>query len=304
MGCCISKGNREASKKRPELLNALPDRNATFPVFSNLPTEIRWMIWEQALSYERLIPVDFAYGSPSLISYRHEFRHAGPNCVTLIPEYFSLDPVFHATSESRSIALKVRRVHLPCCYGYGRLFKDNFQQKSIIYINPELDTVEIKGKSGFADFAHRLWSCDPQKIGLRNVAFRIYDDTGAFFVPHNKEEDTRLQQVLSRIRRVMFMLIVMPGTLTHSHTHRDWRGGGYTWLKDFRALPLLKYTSFGFSRQQDHRFTTDEMRHLWSGLLRPDLIFLKETFSCWKRLLASLDVESPCAYTFSYSASS
>ncbi|KAF5667178.1 hypothetical protein FHETE_5881 [Fusarium heterosporum] len=300
MGSCISKSNTEAPRKRPDLLNPLPGRNATFTEFPKLPTEIRCMIWEQALSYERLIPVDILSLASNFNRNGHRLRHPHPNCVTLIPQRFRLDPVFHATRESRSIVFEVHRVHLPCCYGYSNLFKDKFRQKAMIYINPELDTIEIKDTFGFVDFAHRFWFYDPRKVGLRNVAFRDFNDDEDFFAPHNEAGEARLQQVLSRIRNVMFILTVTPGTLAHRYIHRDSRGGGYTRLKDFRALPLLKYTSLGFSRQQDHRFTTDTMRQLWSGLLSPDLITLKETFSRWKRLLASLEVKTSCDYTFSY----
>ncbi|KAJ3550220.1 hypothetical protein NM208_g113 [Fusarium decemcellulare] len=184
------------SKRRIQLFNPASRVTGDFPQFSRLPAELRRMVWEQELGYERFLRVDLQTATPTRRITRN---------YNVVLEGQAISKLFHVCSGSRYLALDFYRVHVPCRY-HHRSRKRN----GTFYFNPELDTVGITGAEHLADFAHKLWSHDKQHVGLINVALNpsISDKFWSFenrLRGRPPSDVPLLKQVVSRFERVIFM---------------------------------------------------------------------------------------------------
>ncbi|RSL47752.1 hypothetical protein CEP54_013249 [Fusarium duplospermum] len=158
-----------------QIYNPLPNNiNKFFLNFSQLPTNLRCDIWEHALSYERLLHVKLYKPYPTGDKTEKRKRYI---IVLLGP--FPISKLFRANQESRHMALRFYRVHMPCRYRWKHV-----EKSGTLYFNPEFDIIKLDPDSDafdwshslisrpnyFADFAHQLWLKDPRRVGLVNFA--------------------------------------------------------------------------------------------------------------------------------------
>ncbi|KAF5007213.1 hypothetical protein FDECE_6447 [Fusarium decemcellulare] len=197
-----------------EIFNPGPKSTAlnSFLYFNRLPLELRWKIWEIELRHERLLHVELRP-----LSSAKKAKNSDGACdetstpyKVILTEFQPISKLAHVNSESREITSRFYRVQLPCRYRWDG--KDDFD--GIFYFNPELDTLEVRGKL-FADFAQDLWVRDPRHVGLINVAL---DEIQFIAQPpdnfgHHRKRDVyksgidHLRQALSRLERVIFIYL-------------------------------------------------------------------------------------------------
>ncbi|KAF5012497.1 hypothetical protein FDECE_1450 [Fusarium decemcellulare] len=162
-----------------------------FPQFSRLPCEIRLKIWEQALSYKRIICISLGMVIPH--NKPKEYRLA-------IPQQQVMSKLFHINSESRHVAIRFYRVQVPCRYGKRH---QSTEENGTFYFNPELDTLAISGVwNTFPEFAHNLWVHDPKNVGLINLM--VCEDASYWPTPNERFNMPLLRQVVSRLECVIF----------------------------------------------------------------------------------------------------
>ncbi|CAG7557386.1 unnamed protein product [Fusarium equiseti] len=92
----------------------LPVENRTFPHFPELLYDIRYMIWLEALSYERHLSIKLMCPGDDTLSsrsYELELREIREQMTQPI-----MHPLLQTCSESRQIAKMVYRVQLSCKY--------------------------------------------------------------------------------------------------------------------------------------------------------------------------------------------
>ncbi|KAF4464549.1 formate c-acetyltransferase [Fusarium albosuccineum] len=185
------------SKRRIELFNPASGVTSDFPQFSQLPAELRRMVWEQELSHERFLRVDLQTTTPT--------RRVNRIYNVVLEGLQTISKLFHVCSESRHLALDFYRVRVPCKYHHRSRTRNG-----TFYFNPELDTVAITGTEHLADFAHQLWSHDQQHVGLINVALNpnISNELWSLRDRLRGRPPSHvpfLKQVISRFERVIFM---------------------------------------------------------------------------------------------------
>ncbi|KAM0544386.1 hypothetical protein ACHAPJ_011846 [Fusarium lateritium] len=275
----------EPSDPHVHLVNPLPKSTGTFHNFSKLSTEIRCAIWEHILSQERLLRVHLFSPRESInLDLRASSVNwaASGNYVIFVTQP-TLSRLFLVNVESRLSALRFYRVQLPCRY----FRSDHAVQDGTLYINPELDTLDIRGIHHFVKFAYDLWVHDPRDVGLLNLAIaqtwsseirRLYTwDAGA----------ATLRQVLSRLKRVMFMQQIARDQLLMEygpdHSTQIWRERD-RWVPMMGTLPT-------FSRQPGPKGIDKKLKQLYIGDGN-----WRHAMHSWFSLLASLEVESTCNY--------
>ncbi|KAJ6785037.1 hypothetical protein PWT90_05886 [Aphanocladium album] len=134
------------------------DLPASFPLFSQLPPELRLRIWNYSLPSTRIVPVrcgadDLTPGStPSLA--------AATGCTTTIPSPANL----HICTESRAEAAK--SYHR--CFGFAR-------RPGHIYFDPDHDVLYFGPRKGYmatdAQFRTFMALCDPDELAaVRRIA--------------------------------------------------------------------------------------------------------------------------------------
>ncbi|RMJ16043.1 hypothetical protein BHE90_008689 [Fusarium euwallaceae] len=191
---------------------------ATFSRFPRLPADVRYLIWEQALSHERLLRIALelvAIDENKPVKQKKtqdRLYKPGEEYHIVLKERQAISKLFHVTSESRRAALSFYRVHLPCRYEW---FEDS-ESTGTLYLCPELDIVEIeieqyraKTSTLFVNFAQDVWAHDPRRIGLVNLSIPTRSFTNPFreWRKLHLAETTQsslLRQVIRRLERVIF----------------------------------------------------------------------------------------------------
>ncbi|RSL91317.1 hypothetical protein CDV31_015489 [Fusarium ambrosium] len=170
----------------------------TFRDFKRLPLELRWHIWELELKHERLlhVEVDFLEASPDDPDTESATR-TGKAYRIILTEFLPISKLARVNSESRAVASHFYRVQLPCVYRWEGKEDTN----GIFYLNPELDTLEIRGKA-FSNFAEDLWVHDARHVGLVNLAL-----THRHFIPESKDEYPVLRRIIPRLKRIVFLYL-------------------------------------------------------------------------------------------------
>lgn len=254
-----------------------------FHQFSQFPPEIRCLIWEKALSHERLVRVNLTHGH----THSSTEDTARPDYEVFVHMDSKISKLFRITRESRRAALNFYRVHLPCQYFQSKHeYRNGEEGKSgTLYLCPELDTLSIQTVDKLEYFAHDVWALDRLRVGLINLATDanglslIRESWARHVVPDNKQ---LLKQALSRLERVIFM---------RSDITRIWFSSPPPDSPRFnapehRACPLNGRT-VGFERlPYDPRLGEENLKALYTG--RHDL---RDIVHQWNILLAELDVE-------------
>ncbi|KAF5008965.1 hypothetical protein FDECE_4786 [Fusarium decemcellulare] len=270
------------------LLNPKPRATGIFHQFPRFPADIRCMIWEQALTCERLIRVDLSSTIPnpryvrSLNPWRSPSVDVTEEYIIVLSDRPTISKLFRVNSESRSSALRFYRVQLPCFYSR------NLQlAKGIFYFNPELDTLEVRGPEHFVKFAHDVWTCDPRHKGLLNMAIGLADGCLAFRLLSTYERNIpRLREAMSRLKHVMFMC--------REDIHRSYSIDRW-WLQEpqfHRCRPFMAAIP-SFSRQTDPRPIDAGLTRVFIGNSDP-----RYEIHRWVSLVAELGIKSDVDYRF------
>lgn len=275
-----------------QLLNPKPKAKGEFHLFPQLPTDIRCMIWQQALCHERLLLVDLVSSEHKFGRYRHRPYTYRPLWVKPGPEDYvivliqrpAISKLFHVNAESRSCASRFYRVQLPCTYLCG----DHVEENGILYLNPELDTVAIWGFEFLVKFAHKVWVHDPRRVGLLNMAM-----SEELFRPLNSRENNNdLREVVSRLRRVWFMFMQDGSAKFRRTRFRGSTDDTISRLKPHFSPPIMPATSV-FVRRPDPRPIQAELRRVYISEGDPRIWVDR-----WIRLVAALGVQPDIEYRF------
>lgn len=124
--------------------------------------------------------------------------------------------LLHINRESRSVALKFYRVHLPCYFETKN--SPHSGLKATLYLNPESDFIHLKSNKPveytFVDFLHDVKAYDPQDVGIVKLALSSSGMSHLQSLTSISEGVAKLTfvQCLSRLREIIWM--------AHSHTGR------------------------------------------------------------------------------------
>ncbi|RSL81260.1 hypothetical protein CEP52_017234 [Fusarium oligoseptatum] len=287
----------DSSNEHLQIFTLPPQPTATFPLFPCLPVDVRYLIWEQALSHERLLRIALELVTiDENKSVKRKKTHdrlykPGEEYHIVLKERQAISKLFHVTSESRRVALSFYRVHLPCRYEW----LEDSESTGTLYLCPELDIVEIgieqyrpKTSILFANFAQDVWTHDPRRIGLVNLSIPIRSFTHPFREwrkLHLSEtaQSSLLRQVIRRLERVIF-----------SQRHYVWRmcypitsmHPGERCFKMNRSVPITASITRFDRLPTDPRPVKEELEIMHIGHRLPH-----RAVSAWFRLLRRLRLE-------------
>ncbi|KAJ4214075.1 hypothetical protein NW759_010601 [Fusarium solani] len=122
----------DSSNEHFQIFNPVPQPVATFSLFPRLPTDIRYLVLEKALSHERLLRIavqavareEKKPTTNSAKTRRHLYK-PGRGYHIILKERQAISKLFCVISESRQAALSFYRVHLPCQYDWGGKIEEN-----------------------------------------------------------------------------------------------------------------------------------------------------------------------------------
>ncbi|KAF4963601.1 hypothetical protein FSARC_8386 [Fusarium sarcochroum] len=247
------------------IINPVPRSTKTFPLFARFPAEIRGLIWEQALSHERILYVSL--GTTAVKFEDTENQDYG----IYLNERMAISKLFCVTSESRRVALTFYRVRLPCRY----MFPQRPRQSGILYICPELDTIRLRSWEHLDKFAHDVWMADPRGVGLVNLCL-----SSTFWNENFEKPDVKgphIRQSMSRLERVVIFEQFVG------------RGGRNPPTRSFemnRAIPILVAVPSFDRLASDPRLRDEDLRQVYMGRIDP-----RKDFHRWFQFLAELQVQ-------------
>jgi hypothetical protein len=148
-----------------------------FGQFLLLSPELRQYIWKIALKRYRLLEVEIEPASEADNAPPYSTKNAlnnlisGQNYFATIQSHQLHSKLLRINRESREVALRFYRVHIPCYLQTS----DGVERtlRTTLYFNPEFDFMHLKSwreESPFIDFLHDLKAYDPQNVGLLNLA--------------------------------------------------------------------------------------------------------------------------------------
>lgn len=261
-----------ASQRHLEIFNPAPQPCLDFHQFRRFPTEIRCLIWEQALSHERWIRIDLR-----LPKDWRTLPRPRPRDMYEIRVYrqWKISKLFRTTSESRRVALSFYRVQLPCWYSWDKYRTTS--KKTTLYICPELDTLEFNDVYHFEYFANDVWAHDRLHVGVVNLAMPSCDLFLHKTWRLGGKNKALFKETLLRIERFVVME----------------RGSRMGWLNrdtassirspSYHACPVYGST-FGFERLPcDPRLGDEHLKRILTGPHDPRMQFHE-----WFRTLKAL----------------
>lgn len=212
----FTQSSEETGRQPSQVLNPAPEL-ASFPLFPNLPSEIRCMIWQNAMTYERIINVElfdsYHLQSPPQNRQQTSTGNATPFGPSLgrytatVLNGGGMSALFHTTSESRREAKEFYRVRLHSV----SFRRDKTMVNGTLYLCPELDTININiivgSLKGFDEFASDVWKKDPKKIGLVSIGISA-DLTmqSALRIIHSRPgRHQAFKECIERLERIIFV---------------------------------------------------------------------------------------------------
>jgi hypothetical protein len=188
-----------------------------FHQFSQLPLEIRELIWECSLTWERIFRVELEdrpkaqyvdESRPDFDLTRLPYTVVVRGCNT-IPKFFRV------SRESRRIAKRFYRIKIPVQFDRK---DEQGQADSVFYFNPELDIIWLNlscfGAYKFINFVNFLRVADPQQVGLRNLCMSESDLYSFGDVDRHEIDSERWEgftAVLADLRHVYFLCVSRGG---------------------------------------------------------------------------------------------
>ncbi|RMJ05158.1 hypothetical protein CDV36_014176 [Fusarium kuroshium] len=259
------------------ILNPPSGSKATdsFRYFKRLPLELRWYIWELELKHERLLHVEahFLEASPDDPAIESA-NGPGRAYEIILTEFLPISKLARISSESRAVASHFYRVQLPCVYRW----EGKEDMNGIFYFNPELDTLEIRGKA-FSNFAEDLWVHDARHVGLVNLAL-----THRHFIPESKDEYPVLRRIIPRLKRIVFLYL---GGIERMCLGEPRLTDPMDKMEVFRSRPIMPATP------KFDRLPCDPRLHIGTSLKKVYLNSAdpRKLVRCWFRLMIECNVQ-------------
>ncbi|KAG6001131.1 hypothetical protein E4U54_001174 [Claviceps lovelessii] len=159
--CAPEMAIKSASSPKPPLRNRAAVSPALFPLFTQLPPELRLKIWNLNLPTTRLVPMNCGAASPSL---RDAQLCTTDRFFTGCTSNASVPVNLHVCAESRADALK----RFQRAFGFARL-------PGHIYFSPASDILYFGPQQGYmaadAQFHTCMSMCDPSQLAsVRRIA--------------------------------------------------------------------------------------------------------------------------------------
>ncbi|KAJ4249762.1 hypothetical protein NW762_012103 [Fusarium torreyae] len=292
-----STSNRQCQLTDQTIYNSTPRKtDEVFSSFSLLPLDIRWIIWEQSLSHERLLHVKL-YDSFSI--FGSKAPPIGDIKYTLVLlGRCPISKLFRINRETRHIARCFYRVQIPCVYRWQSVEVDG-----IFYFNPELDILKLNShcelsdrarglkvaSEYFAEFAHRIWLNDRRQVGIINLGLEsFYPQTDYFELCLAKGSTIDLlRDVLRRLECVYFISCVCFSPTWFS-TLSEYMALKRTYP---RIQPVMIYASAFERIPQDPRST--DLRTVYVGKANP-----RKQVVAWRTMLSRLQVRGKIGYRY------
>jgi hypothetical protein len=254
-----------------------------------LSTELRLRIWQCSIEQYRLldIEVDCPRGSKDdpLYSTTNALDKliSGRNYTATVQGCHLYSKLLYVNSESRQVALKFYRIHIPC---YFRRSEDT-TMKSTLYFNPEYDFMFLRAKHNpehtFVDFLYDLKAYDPKHIGLLNLALDISGISTLYSLTNISEAPARDTFVdsLQRLQEIIWVAESMSGRAIIGPLD-NFQGVG---VRFNHSMPIKAITpTFNFLRP-DPRAIGPDLNYVLTACLDPRQMRVQ-----WRQLLAKWEI--------------
>ncbi|CEJ80397.1 hypothetical protein VHEMI00580 [[Torrubiella] hemipterigena] len=247
-------------------------RRGTFSRFQELPVEIRLMIWKLLVDPNRLISVQIKVLSDD------------PSEPTRTPsENYTLDMELGPTQsvllrvnrESRSVALKFYRVHLP--FNREAKFEPSGSvkvpmMKQILYFNPEHDTLcfscyDCSNCFAFPKLLQDLFHHDPNHVGLMNWGIDGHFLSGLDNVIEKSKGSVRdtLLRHISGIQNIYFMSNCNRKVIGALQCYHERHVG----LRFNHSIPIRPRTTIFYFGKPDPRDINQDLKAILTTLINP-----------------------------------
>ena len=217
-----------AASQHLQIVNPCYSRgeDVLFGQFPMLSAELRLRIWQVAVEQHRLLEVEIEPPSDSGDAPPYSTINAlnnlisGRNYFATVQGYHLHSKLLYINRESREVALRFYRVHIPC---YLQTSEDGIERtiRTTLYFNPEYDFIHLRARGPehpFVDFLHDLKAYDPQNVGLLNLALDTNSMNHLHSLTNVSEPVARASLVasLSRLQQLIW--------IAHSHAGRGIMG--------------------------------------------------------------------------------
>jgi hypothetical protein len=303
MACTGS--TEETVRQHLQVLN--PAELISFPLFPKLPPEVRCLIWQQAMSYERNINIELfkSYDLEGLTwnPQRTSTENAipsdpAPDTYTATVSYGTvMSALFHTTSESRQEAKRFYRVRLHSV----SFIRGGTTLKGTLYLCPELDTINLNfmmgSLRGFDEFASDVWNNDPNKIGLVNIGISadINMDDARLMAHRRPRQHQVLKECIERLERITFVRVVpwYPsgiGCSIPGMTDREWN----------RSVPVTGKSGGVDYLETDPRPIQNDLRRVYLGSTDPRIAVRAWSFLLGRLGINSENLNKDCSFRLCY----
>jgi hypothetical protein len=274
------------------------DQNISFNQFPRLSPELRMHIWRIAITENRLLELEV--GLPSDAEAYHESHPysttnalnnlvSGRNYVATMKGFQLHSELFRVNRESRDVALRFYRVHIPCYLQTNMDRSEEINRRRIrtkrvmLYFNPEHDFIQLNYSSGvqnqpFIDFVHDLKAYDPRNVGLINLALE-YNSMNVLHAMVEIPEPVARESFVTMLSNLQELI-----WLAESHAGRGVMGllEGFEGL-DFRfnhSMPVKAITAGFTLLEQDPRAVKEDLKKVWTASTDPRISRVQ-----WRALL-------------------
>lgn len=260
-----------------------------FRPFPMLSTELRLRIWQCSIEQHRLLEVEvdgpWGFEDAPLYSTTNALDKliSGRNYTATVQGCHLHSKLLHVNSESRQVALKFYRVHIPC---YFRTCEDT-TIKSTLYFNPEYDFMFLRAKHPpehtFVDFLYDLKAYDPKDIGLLNLALDMVGMSALHSLRNFSEAPARATFVdsLRRLQEIIWVAESISGRAIMGPLD-NFQGVG---VRFNHSMPIKAITpTFSFLRP-DPRAIGPDLKYVLTACLDPRQMRVQ-----WRQLLAKWEI--------------
>lgn len=260
--------------------------SASFRLFSQLPREIRFYIWELALgSRERFLKIKLSRQTRTKIVCQEPSSLGSRNRVQLSKEYQVtlqgrklIPKLRHVCKDAQDACSKIYRIEMPCLYEHHDQVADG-----TLYLNPELDILYVQAnlEMSFMRFAADVRDRDPKVTGIVNLAMDL-NGVNSLDI-YDELERQALTGILSKLKNVYFVCLestgrMFLGPLNGVEAIRGW--------EMHRSRPIMGAVPSFRRVGRDPRPIADHLRRVFMGTCDP-----RQMFALWQKLLRKCGIE-------------
>lgn len=277
-------------------------KDVLFSQFSRLPTELRFRIWRLSAERHRLLELELGVKAPSDSVEAPPYSNtnalnkliSGRNYTITVRGFQLYSKLLRVNSESRGVALRFYRVHIPCYLHTstegGR--RCETAMKTTLYFNPEYDFIHLNAdstiESTFIDFLHDFKAYDPQDVGLLNLAIDGNGMEGLQDLAEASEPPARatLLDSLSRLQEIIWLANSasgrwIMGPMQGFQSFCDFQGVG---VQFNHSMPVKAITPSFHLLRRDPRPIGPELKFVLTATSDPRLsrVLWQELLGKWK----------------------